>query len=181
MRTRMWMVLGGIALALLTTLALAPVTLAQGPANGFTPTRSVMGPRGGGPTRGMSDSLVAVAADVLEMDRTALVAELQSGKTIAQVAEEHNVALSEIVDAFLAPRAERLASLVESGRLTQEQADTMLATMEANVTTRLIEPWSPQGPGAGNGDGICDCNGDGVCRGPRGQGPQGCGLGQNGR
>jgi hypothetical protein len=139
--------------------------------------------------RGNSDSLVAVAADVLDMEQTALVAELQSGKTIAQVAEEHNVALSEIVDAFIASQTEWLASQVENGRLTQEQADARLAIMEANVTARLNQPWSPQGPGAGNasgaGNGFVDADGDGVCdhagSGQQGQGQPGRGRGQNGR
>jgi hypothetical protein len=41
------------------------------------------------------------------------------------------------------------------------KADAMLATMRANVTARLSQPWSPQGPGLGAG--FIDQNGDGVC------------------
>lgn len=125
---------------------------------------------------GPESSLVAVAAEQLGLTRSELISELQSGQTIAAVAAGKNVALETIVEAFIAPRAEQLAALVDNGQLIQEQADTMLTTMRANVTTRLSEDWPPRGPGQGqgfvdeDGDGVCDNAGTG--RGPgRGYGP----------
>ncbi len=102
-----------------------------------------MGMRGqmGGPQQ----SLVAVAADTLGMTQADLIAQLQGGKTIAQVASEKNVALDTIVNAFVATRQAHMAQAVAAGRMTQEQADAMLATMRANVTARLSQPWSPRG------------------------------------
>jgi hypothetical protein len=141
----------------------------MGPGNVSGP-RFGLGPRWGGP----DNSMVAVAAEQLGMTRAELIAELQSGKTIVQVAEEHSVALDTIVDAFVASRAERLTDLVDSGQLTQVQADAMLATMRANVTEHLNEAWSPRGPGQGHGPGFVDEDGDGVCD-HAGTGP---GLGQ---
>jgi len=147
-----------------------------GPGNANAPQFG-LGLRWGGP----ENSLVAVAAEQLELTRTDLISELQSGKTIADVAAEKDVALDTIVEAFVAPRAEQLAAQVDNGQLTQEQADTMLATMRANVTARLSEDWSPRGPGLGqgfvdqDGDGVCDNAGSG--RGP-GRGP-GQGYGPN--
>jgi hypothetical protein len=117
----------------------------------------------GGRWGGSETSLVAVAAETLGLTRAELVAELQSGKTLAEVAAEHEVAVETIVDTFLAPRAERLAELVANGQLTQEQADTILATMRANVTARVSAEWSPRGPGQGYGLGYTDADGDGVC------------------
>jgi hypothetical protein len=192
MKTRTWIALAGIALAIVVAIALAPAVLAQGPGGGYGPGTNAgqmiagtpgpgYGMRGGmGPGQGMrgrmggpQQSLVAVAADKLGLTQAELVAQLQGGKTIAQVAAERNVALNTIVDAFVATREARMAQAVAAGRMTQAQADAMLATVRANVTARLSEPWSPQGPGAGagfvdeNGDGVCDNAGSGRMGGGR--------------
>ncbi|MBN1219735.1 MAG: hypothetical protein JXM69_12470 [Anaerolineae bacterium] len=125
---------------------------------------------------GAGSSLVAVAAEQLGMTSTDLLAELQAGKSIANIAQEKDVAVDKIVDAFLTPQTERLALMVENGVMTQEQVDTMLAAMRANITARL----SNQGtPGGDNCPGWGDTDGDGVCdfarRGPGdwGGGPMG--------
>jgi hypothetical protein len=97
------------------------------------------------------------------MTRAELVTALGGTKSIAQVAAEHNVAVGTIVEAFLAPRAERLDALVTDSRLTREQADQMIATMRTHVTEQINEVWSPQGAGPGMGTGFVDANGDGIC------------------
>lgn len=184
MKARKWMLLAGVAVALAAALVLVPAVLAQGPAGGYGPgdgsgpiVGGTFGPghgrgpgNGSGPVGGAfrmggpANSLVAVAAEALGLERTELVAELQAGKTIAQVAEEQGVALEAIVDAFLAPREEHLAELVANGQLTQEEADALLATMRANVTARLNQVWLPQGRGPGTpGTNFVDEDGDGVC------------------
>jgi hypothetical protein len=118
------------------------------------------GPRWGG----LANSLITVAAEQLGMSTTELTTELKSGKTIADLAKEHEVRLDEIVDAFLAPRAEQLAEMVANEVLTQEQVDSLLAAMKANVTAHLSRQWSPGGPGWGScPGGFVDENGDGVC------------------
>jgi hypothetical protein len=177
-----WMILAGAALALAIAVVLAPGVFAQGPGGGYGPGGG-MGPGGYhlGYGRGMGgpqQSLVAVAAQQLGMTQADLVTELQSGKTIAQVAEGKQVALDTIVDAFVAPRQVWMADAVAQGRMTQAQADAMLAAMRTNVTARLSQPWSPQGngPGAGfvdqDGDGVCDYAGSGGMGGGRmGAGP----------
>jgi hypothetical protein len=177
------MILAGVALALAIAVVLAPAALAQATGAGYGPGGG-SGPGGNGPGygRGMGgpqQSLVAVASDKLGMTQADLVTELRNGKTIAQVAESKQVAANTIVDAFVATRAEQLNTAVAAGRMTQAQADAMLATMRANVTARLSQPWSPQGngPGSGfvdqNGDGVCDNAGSGrVDGGPRGRGNQ---------
>lgn len=196
MNTRRWMVVASVAVALVALLALVPAALAQGPDTGNGPgdgsgplSGGAFGPQanmgrghgmGGGAGiagrfGGHDSSLIAVTADALGMDRTELVAELQGGKTIAQVAAEHDVALETIVDAFVAPREERLAELVAAGQITQDAADSLLATMRANVTSHLNQPWSPKGARAGagfvdeNGDGVCDHAGTGARVGRQGR------------
>lgn len=115
----------------------------------------------GGAWGGPQNSLVAVTAEVLGLDRTELVAQLQAGQTLAEVITAHGVALDNVIDEFLAPRLEWLNQQVADGDLTQEQADAILASMKAHVTEELNEEWSPRGPGQGQG--FVDEDGDGVC------------------
>jgi hypothetical protein len=207
MKTRKWMVAAGIALAVVAAIAIAPAVLARGPAGGYgsgmnraqmmdgTPGPG-MGMRGGmGPMQGQrggmggpQQSLVAVAAEKLGMTQADLAAELQSGKTIAQVATEKKVALDTIVNAFIAPRKAHLETLVADGQLTQAQMDTMLATMKTNVTARLNQPGTAQGGGPGSsfvdedGDGVCDHAGSvPMGNGPRAGRSQGEPRGRQGR
>ncbi len=178
-----WLKLGTIAMlvAVVGALALSATAFAQEPV-GVQPFGGRGGGYGlgggrGGAWGGPDNSLVAVAANVLGMDQTELVAALNSGQTIADVAKAKGVALDKIVDAFIARRAEALNQAVTDGRLTQAQADTMLATMKANVTAQLSAPHAVTPRGTGLGTGFVDANGDGVCdncgtsqpRGPRGR------------
>jgi hypothetical protein len=114
-----------------------------------------------------------VAAQTLGMTRTELVAELNTGKTIAGVAKERGVDPAKIVEAYLAPRIAELQADVAAGRLTQAQADTMLANMRISVTNQINTPFLPNGNGDGTCDGTCDGsrngngngNGNGTCDG----------------
>jgi hypothetical protein len=138
------------------------------------------GMMGGQGMMGSENSLIAVAADQLNMTTDELIAALGGTKSIAQVAAEHNVAVDTIVNAFLAPRIENLNDLVAAGRITQEQADQMVATMRTNVTTHINEVWTPRGNGQGQGTGFVDADGDGVCDNMPAGGQQGQGMmGQN--
>ncbi len=157
-----WMKMGLVAsaVALVGVLAFSAPAFAQD-STPPTPARGGgygLGVRGawGGP----SNSLVAVAAQVLGLERTELVAALAQGQTIADVAAAKGVALDTIVDAMLAPRVAFLNEAVAAGRLTQAQADTMLATMRTNVTAQL---GTVRSAGTGTGLGFADANGDGVC------------------
>jgi hypothetical protein len=189
-----------IAAALVAVVALgvafAPSVLAQaqtqtpgagnGPAANQGSGQGMMGGRGQGMMggRGMmggqgmmgrENSLIAVAAGELNMTTDELIAALGGTRSIAQVAAEHNVAVDTIIDAFLAPRVERLNEAVAAERITQEQADQMLVTMRTNVTTHINEVWTARGPGQGTG--FIDEDGDGVCdnmpAGGQGQGMMG--------
>lgn len=195
---KQWKALGlaAVAVAVAATMVFSSVALAQGngPANqaatgNAQAQRQGNGSGGSGAGYGLAvrgawggadASLVAVAAEVLGMEQADLVAELQSGKTIAQVATENGVDAQELVTAYLAPRADFLAQAVADGRITQEQADAMLARMSAMVTSKLNQAWQPQGNGnctgtcggggQGMGAGWVDSNGDGVCDNAAGAG-----------
>lgn len=171
-----WFKIGTAAmvLAVIALMSLGTAAFAQGPATtppalglGFR-----MGPSGiGGP----QNSLVAVAAKALGIDPTALAAELNTGKTIADVANEKGVALDKVVDAYVAPRVTALQAAVDAKRITQAQADAALATMKTQVTAQLSAKFTPRGAGLGftdaNNDGVCDyCGATGAqAPGPRGR------------
>lgn len=168
MKTRTWIILAAVALVALLAFTLTPAAWAQSPAGTFGPRQMqgrMAGGRGmgggpAGPMGGAQHSLVGVAAQQLGMGQAELVAQLQAGKTIAQVAGERNVAADTIVNAFVAERQARMAQAVANGRMTQAEADAMLATARATASARLSEPWSPRGPGAGAGNAG---KGDGTC------------------
>jgi hypothetical protein len=206
MKTRSWFVMAGLIVVVVALFALVPATFAQGPVDGtdrgtFGPGAGMMqqergngyglGIRLGGP----EESLVAVAAGQLDLTRAEVIAELQGGQTLAEVITAHNGDPAQVVETFLAGRGEQLAELVANGQISQEQADTWLATMQENATARLSQAWSPRGNGQGfvdeDGDGVCDnCglgrgngagfvdeDGDGVCDNC-GAGPRGGRMGQ---
>lgn len=116
---------------------------------------------------GPDSSLTAVAADVIGIEQADLVAELTAGATIADVAAEYNVDAQAIVDAYVQPRTDTLDAAVAAGRITQDQADAMLAQMEDMIGAKLDQAWQAQGNGYGNG--ACD----GTCIGTPGQGGAG--------
>ena len=91
---------------------------------------------------GPGNLVVMVAAEQLGLTRTELMTELQAGKTIADVAAEKNVSVDTIVDAILAPRADRLNELVANGQLTQEEVDNRLASLRVDVIDRLNQSWA---------------------------------------
>jgi hypothetical protein len=177
-------------LAILVAALPAGAAFAQG-LSGQNPPLGLGSGNWGGP----DNSLVAVAAKTLGMEQTALVAELNTGKTIAQVAQAKGVALDKIVTAFVQPHVDWLNQAVKDGKLTQAQADQYIATMKANTTAKLSAPFAPRGNGRGNGSGMgtsfVDANGDGVCdiggqtpqsgQGMRGSQGQGRGTGRGNR
>lgn len=136
----------------------------MGPGGGWGHMSGLEG-RWGGP----ENSMLSLIAEELGMTSDELMAELQAGKTIADVAAEKNVAVATLVDAVVAAHTERLNERVANGQLTQEQADAMLTLMKAHVTERINSEWSPQGRGFGFG-GPCDHAGAGLLGG-RGGGP----------
>ena len=149
----------GALAAILGLVSLSAVAFAQ-----TTPPAGMGGMGGngmGGRWGGPQSSLVATAAQVLKMSQTDLIAQLNAGQTLAQVAQAHGSSGSAVAEAFVATRQQALSQAVTAGQMTQAQADAMLANMKANVETQLNSPWSPKGRGAGQG--FVDANGDGVC------------------
>jgi hypothetical protein len=167
-----WLIAGSVivVVAVVAVVGFGAVALAQGP-QPPTPGTGGWGPHMGGGLGmggfggmmgGAQYSLVAVAAKTLNISEADLLKELQNGKAIADVAKSKGVALDKIVDAFVAPRVPMMQSMVSSGRITQEQMNTMLATMKANITAQLSNKYTPNGFGM-MGSGFMDADSDGVC------------------
>jgi hypothetical protein len=191
---RFWKVIAIVAMALALLGLGATLALAQGtlPAISATPSftgvmNGMMGGRYGGTMGGMMGGqggmmmggphgpLVDIAAAALNMTRAELLAELNAGNSIAQVAEKRGVPLDNIVAAFMTSHEGAMHAAVEAGRMTQAQADTMLARMRDHVRARLTSAWQP---GQNSMPGWMDQNGDGVCdhMGNGDWGPMGPGM-----
>jgi len=98
-----------------------------------------------GPDRGWGgpgDCLDTVA-DVLGMTPEELRSELQDGKSLAELAGEKDVDSQTIVDAVRSGMEERLQAAVESGWLTQEQADRISEGMAELTGEHLLELTAP--------------------------------------
>ena len=96
-----------------------------------------------GPGRGPNDDFAA-AATYLGLTQTELQTALQSGKTLAQVANTTSgKSSSGLIDALVAAEKTELAAAVTAGRLTQAQADQMTANAEGPVH----EPRQRRSPG----------------------------------
>jgi membrane peptidoglycan carboxypeptidase len=110
------------------------------------------GPGGVGPGRRGPGPGLEVAATALGIDSDALRAELQSGKTIAEVASDHGVDVQTVIDAIVADLQSHLADAVTNGRMTQAEADKHAADASEHATA-LVNGEAPNRPG---GDGHTD-------------------------
>ena len=149
-----WQITLGLAVALVGALSLSVAAFAQtGQPPAHTPQAIGSGVgygQGGGYGMrfGMNGStLVDVTADVTGLSVADVVTELQAGQTFAQVAQAHGKTASDLVTAFLAERETALDQAVADGRITQETADTMLATMRTSVEEHVNSTWQPRGAG----------------------------------
>jgi ribonuclease HII len=121
-------------------------------------------PRGWG--FGPDDSLVAIAAEVLDQTQADIAQALRDGKTLAEIAGDK---LDEIINQAVEARKAELDKAVADGKLSQAQADAMLALMKANLEQRAQQSFQAPGWGFGPGRGDWNC-GPGMGPGFRGKG-----------
>src|SRR5919109_5037707 len=74
------------------------------------------------------------AAAYLGMTESALREQLESGKTLAQLARDRSKSVNGLVDALLAEAKEHIAEAVENGRLTEAEADDLVAGLKERLT-----------------------------------------------
>jgi hypothetical protein len=109
------------------------------------------GPGGPGGPGGRGPGLDA-AAKALGVDASELRSDLQSGKTLADVAKDKGVDVQKVIDALVADMQSHLADAVSNGRLTQAQADEMKAHATERATA-IVNGERPDGPPPGMGPG----------------------------
>ena len=83
-------------------------------------------------------------SQALGMEPNELLPQLKEGKTIAQIAEEHGVSVSTVVDELLMPVKKGLDKAVADGKLNQEQAEQKLSKAEAKIT-EMVQKATPKG------------------------------------
>ena len=130
------------------------------------------GPRGGmehrGGPGGIGGPNSAALTQFLGIQDTALKTALQSGKSLAQVAQD-NGKTRDALKTFLSTQAKtRIDAAVAAGKLTQDQATKMLANQSTHLDQMIDRTGAPGGRGGHGGKG-----GPGGGRGPGGNAPAG--------
>jgi hypothetical protein len=95
---------------------------------------------GGGPgghDRGGHFGDLDAAASYLGLTEDQLRTQLQSGKTLADVAKAQGKSVDGLTDALVAATKKDLDDAVADGRLTKAQADQILADMKQRITDRV--------------------------------------------
>ena len=145
---------GATKLAEVTTRIDTMLTTAGLPARG---PQGMGGHKGkGGPGKFMSEAV----ANVLKLTTTELKTQLQSGKSLADVAKTQSVDIADVKTVLTSDFTAHLAEEVTSGKHTQAEADAKLAEFKTNLDT-MVNRVGPAGGMKGEG------------RGPGGHGPRG--------
>jgi hypothetical protein len=112
------------------------------------------GPGGpGGPHGAHHGEALAAAATYLGVSQSTLLTELQSGKTLAQIAEATSgKSTAGLVAALVAAEKTELAAAVKAGDLTQAQADEISSGLQARVTA-MVNGQRPAHDGPGDDHG----------------------------
>ena len=181
--SKKWLaVIGAAALAGLLLVGMAGLALAQGP----QPGQGTPGPgfgwgcggfgmmgSGSGSRWDMHQTMWEAAAKALGLTTDQLTAEFQAGKTLSQIAKEHNVEMATLQKALTDAQKTALDKAVADGWLTQKQADLMVDHMNDMWQAFGDSGFGPggwmMGPGGGPGRGMM---GRGPGRGMMGWGYQ---------
>ena len=86
-------------------------------------------------------------AELLGLSGEELRAELQAGKSVADVAAEQGVALEDIENALITQLSDKLAEKVANGDLTQEEADARLEEAKTRISEHLNQTFDGDGSG----------------------------------
>ncbi len=76
-------------------------------------------------------------ASVLGITPQQLQTELQSGKTLKQVIADHGKSVDEVVNAVVAQLKTKLDAQVQSGKITQDQENTILSQQKQRLTDAI--------------------------------------------
>jgi len=105
--------------------------------------KGFMGPRMDFMGRG-GDSIVGMIAEELDMSVQDLLAELEDGQSLRELAIEKGVDVDAITATYLAELEANLTQAVEDGKITQNQAGWMLEQATERVPDLLDNTWEGQ-------------------------------------
>ena len=95
----------------------------------------------GGPHRGFGHfgflGRLESAAGYIGITEAQLRTELESGKSLAQVAKAHDKSVDGLIDALVAAAREKLDNAVSAGRLTKAQESEMLSVLKDRITSAV--------------------------------------------
>ncbi len=83
---------------------------------------------------------LALVGDLLDMEEDAVWEALESGQTVAQLAEERGADPQTIIDAIVADARAEIDSELAGGTVTAEEAASLLAEVELETTALVNEP-----------------------------------------
>lgn len=86
------------------------------------------------------------AAGYLGMTEAQLRTELEGGKSLAQVAKDHNKSVDGLVNALVADVKQKLDDAVSAGRLTKERETEMLGALKDRITGMVNQTGGMRGP-----------------------------------
>ncbi len=146
-----------LALSLVIAGALvASMALAYGPRN----AQRSAGPQGPanfdrGPVAGIQAATHADLAALLGISEDALVAERQSGKTVADLLVEHGLTTADASATLVAQRDSRIDAAVAAGTVDAQRADVMKSRTPDAIAAMLTRELGPRagnmfGPSTGN-------------------------------
>jgi polyhydroxyalkanoate synthesis regulator phasin len=112
----------------------------------------IFGPPGGGPGFGFRHEAMRgldAAASYLGLTEAQLRTQLESGKSLAQVAKSQNKSVGGLEQALVADAKTHLDQAVKEGHLTRAQADAMLSELEQHVSDLVNGQLPPRPEGFG--------------------------------
>ena len=136
---------GAVALAIVAGLAFT----SPAAANVVAVAPRIGAQHWGSPGLGRGGVSLTTIAGALGMTEAELRTELQSGKSVADVAGAKGVSLDTVIAAIVDEQAKQLSAAVAAGRITQAQADAALANLKENLPELLALKGGPFGPGFG--------------------------------
>ena len=101
------------------------------------------GPRGRSGPRQVVKGMVESAAGAIGVPPADLVTALQSGKSVADVAKEHNVDPATVVTAIIDAGNSKIDEAVTNGKITETQGDKMKSRL-SDAATKFVNHTKPE-------------------------------------
>lgn len=138
---------GAVVAMVLAGLGVAGAQTGDAPTSTTAAAESAEGKRVLRPGKAHLDT----AAEAIGIPRSELLAQLEDGKSIAQVAQSKDVDPQKVIDAVVAAVKADLAERVQAGDITQAQADAKAENLAARITELVNREGLPaHGPGKGH-------------------------------